>query len=191
MAIDSSLIAAVLLLGTALFTAVGGGGNYLRFAAMLLAALAAACLSRQPGLAAAAGLIALPLSGAALGLCALARAGARLPQLPATLLLAGALACGLGALFTGTVMAALLPLALGGIAMIAASLKGGVAIAAMAGFLVLGAACAGLSDGLGAASLSLLAAGLFGANLQKRVSSRRADFSAGMPYEVRTKRLRS
>lgn len=178
---DSSLIAAVLLLGTALFTAVSGGGNYLRFAAMLLAALAAAYLSRQPGLAAAAGLIALPLSGAALGLSALARAGTKLPQLPATLALAGALASGLGALFTGTVMAALLPLALGGIAMIAASLKSGAGIAAMAGFLILCAACAGISDGLGAASLSLLAAGLFGANIQKRVSNRRADFSPRMP----------
>jgi hypothetical protein len=166
MPVDSvALVSAVLLLGVALFTAVSGGGNYLRFAAMLLAAVAAAYLSRQPGLAAAAGLIALPLSGAALGLSALARAGTRLPQLPATLLLAGALACGLGALFTGTVMAALLPLAFGGIAMTAASLKNGFSLAAMAGFLVLCAACAALSDGLGAASLSLLAAGLFGASL--------------------------
>lgn len=182
MPVDSvALISAVLLLGVALFTAVSGGGNYLRFAAMLLAAPAAAYLSRQPGLAAAAGLIALPLSGAALGLSALARAGTKLPQLPATLVLAGALACGLGALFTGTVMAALLPLALGGIAMSAAGLKDGFSLPAMAGFLILCAAGAGISDGLGAASLSLLAAGLFGANLQKRVSSRRADFSAGTP----------
>src|SRR5690349_6401227 len=117
MAIDSSLIAAFLLLSVALFTACSGAGNYLRFAAMLSAALAAACLSREPGLSAAAGLIALPLPGAALGLSALARAGRRLPQLPATLALAGALGAGLGALFTGAVMAALLPLALGGVAM--------------------------------------------------------------------------
>lgn len=177
---SAALLAAILLLGTALFTAVHGG-NYLRFAAMLLAAVAAAYLSRQPGLAAAAGLIALPLAGAALGLSALARAGVKLPQLPATLVLAGAFASGLGALFTGTVMAALLPLALGGIAMTAASLKDGFSLAAMAGFLILCAAAAGFSDGLGAASLSLLAAGLFGANIQKRVSSRRADFSPRMP----------
>lgn len=161
---SAALLSAVLLLGVALFTATGGG-NYQRFAAMLLAALAAAYLSRQPGLAAAAGLIALPLSGAALGLSALARAGAKLPQLPATLVLAAALACGLGALFTGTVMAALLPLALGGVAMIAANLKHGIGMAAMAGLLILCAACAAISDGLGTASMSLLAAGLFGASI--------------------------
>lgn len=174
-------ISALLLLGVALFTAWNGSGNYLRFAAMLFAALAAAYLSHLPGLAAAAGLIALPLAGAALGLSALARAGIRLPQLPATLTLAAALASGLAALLGGVVMAALLPLALGGVAILIANLRRGAFIAALPGILIVAAASAAISDGLGTASLSLLAAGLFGATLQKRVSSRRADFSAGMP----------
>lgn len=182
MAPDSvALISAVLLLGVALFTAWNGGGNYLRFAAMLCAAVAAAYLSRLPGLAAAAALLALPMTGAALALSALAHAGARLPQLPATLVLAGALGAGLAALLTGTAMAALLPLALGGVAMAIANLRGGAPVAALSGFLIVAASCAGISDGLGAASLGLLAAGLFGSNLQKRVSSRRADLSAGLP----------
>ena len=176
-----ALIAALLLLAVALFTAWSGGGNYLRFAAMLLAALAAAWLSRLPGLAAAAALIALPLAGAALGLSALARGGARLPQLPATLVLAGALGAGLAALFTGTVMAALLPLALGGGAMVLTNLRSGALLAALSGVLIVAAASAGLSDGLGAASFSLLSAGLFGATFQKRVSTRRGDFSVGAP----------
>jgi hypothetical protein len=181
MAIDSFLIAAVLLLGVALFTAWNGGGNYPRFAAMLCAALATAYLTGVPGLAAAAGLIALPLSGAALGLSAFARTGRRLPQLPATLVLAGALGGGIAALFTGAVMAALLPLAAGGIAMLIAYLRHGAIIPALSGFLIVAAASAGISDGLGAASLGLLAAGLFGAGFQKRLSSRRADLSVSMP----------
>ena len=181
MAIDSSLIAAFLLLGVALFAAWSGAGNYLRFAAMLCAALAAACLSRQPDLAAAAGLIVLPMTGAALGLSALARAGRKLPQLPATLALAGALGAGLGALFTATVMAALLPLALGGVAMTIAGMRCGAIVPALSGFLVLGCACAAVSDGLGAASFGMLGAGLFGACFQRRVSSRPADLSSALP----------
>jgi hypothetical protein len=181
MAIDSSLIAALLLLGVALLTAWSGSGNYLRFAAMLCAALAAAWLTGIPGLAAAAGLIVLPLAGAALGLSALARAGQRMPQLPATLVLAGTLGSGLAALLMGVVMAALLPLALGGLVMSIAGLRRGARRSAMAGFLILAAAAAGVSDGLGAASLSLLAAGLFGAGLQKRLSSRRGDLSSALP----------
>jgi hypothetical protein len=181
MAIDSSLIAALLLLGVALFTAWTGAGNYLRFAAMLCAALAAACLSRQPGLAAAAGLIVLPLTGAALGLSVLARAGRKLPQLPATLALAGAFGGGLAALFSGAVMAALLPLALGGVTIVIVCLRSGAFVASVSGLLVAAAAASGVSEGPGAACLSLLAAGLFGAGLQKRVSSRRADLSSALP----------
>jgi hypothetical protein len=165
----------------ALFTAWSGRGNYLRFAAILCAALAAGYLTAIPGLAAAVGLIALPLSGVALGLSALARAGTRLPQLPATLVLAGALGAGIAALFTGAVMAALLALAAGGIAIIIGCLKSRALVASLSGFLVVAAAASGVSEGLGAASLSLLAAGLFGAGIQKRVSSRPAEFSMRLP----------
>lgn len=181
MAIDSSFVAAVVLLGVALFAAVAGHGNYLRFAAMLCAALAAAFLARVPGLAAAAALIALPLSGAALGLSALARAHRPVPPLLASLALASALVAGLGALFTGLVTASLLPLALGGIGAGFAGLQRKSLIAVSAGFLLAAAACAGWSDGLGAASLSLLAAGLLGVAIQKRVSSRPAQLSLRLP----------
>jgi hypothetical protein len=112
--LDSTLAAAAILLIVTLFAGRPGTGNYLRFAAILLAALALAALSDIRGLASAAALIVLPLSGAAMGLSALARTRRRAPQLVAACALASALTAGLFALFTGLVTAALLPLALGG-----------------------------------------------------------------------------
>ena len=64
--------------------------------------------------------------------------------------LAAALFAGLFALFTGVVTAALLPLAFGGVAM----LLSGRIFTMLPGLLLLAAACAGLSAGLGAALLS-------------------------------------
>ncbi len=83
--------------------------------------------------------------------------------------LAAALFAGLFALFTGVVTAALLPLAFGGVAM----LLSGRIFTMLPGLLLLAAACAGLSAGLGAALLSLLAAALFGAAQPARVEQAR------------------
>ena len=90
--------------------------------------------------------------------------------LVASMALAAALTAGLFAFFTATATAALLPLALGGVAMIAS----GRIFAMLSGLLLLASACAGWSAGLSAPLLTLLAASLFGAGLYRRVSSRRA-----------------
>lgn len=175
---DPILIAAMLLLGASLFAGRSGTGDYLRFAAMLSSALALAVLSRVEGLAAAAALVTLPLAGAALGLSALARVGRRSPPLLACLLLALALASGLSALFTGMAAAALLPLALGGLAMLLAA---GRPVTMLSGLLLLAASSAGLGEGMGAGLLALLAAALTGAGLYRRVSSRTAFFVSAAP----------
>ena len=163
---DPLVVSAVLLLVAALFAGRPGTGNYLRFAAILCAALALAVLSRIEALAAATALVALPLAGVALGLSALARAGRKLPPLLASIALAGALLAGLVAFFTGSVMPVLLPLALGGVAM----LVSGRIFAMLSGALLLAAASAGLAAGLEAGLLSLLAAALLGAGLYRRAS---------------------
>ena len=91
---DSTLIAALPLMAASLYAAVTGAGVYLRFAAMLCAALAAALLAAlllpghfDAGLAAAVALPVLPLAGVSLGLCAIARCLRPMPALPATLAL--------------------------------------------------------------------------------------------------------
>jgi hypothetical protein len=175
--LDSTLAAAAILLIVTLFAGRPGTGNYLRFAAILLAALALAALSDIRGLASAAALIVLPLSGAAMGLSALARTRRRAPQLVAACALASALTAGLFALFTGLVTAALLPLALGGAAMLAT----GRIFSMLSGLLLVAAACAGWGGGVGAPLLGLLAASLYGAGLYRRVSSKRGSAAPASP----------
>ncbi len=170
---DATLIAAILLLGAALFAGRTGTGNYLRFAAILCAALALAVLSRVGGLAAAAALVALPLAGAALGLSALARAGRKCPPLLAAFALAAALFAGLATIFIGTVTPVLVPLAFGGVAMM---LSGRIIFIA-SGLLLLAAASAGLSEGLGAGLLAFVAVSLLGAGLYRRVSKMTPSFA--------------
>ena len=178
---DPDIIAALLLLAVALLA--GRGGAYLRFAAMLFAALALACCAQiyVPGLDHAVALMILPLGGATLGLFALARFGRKLPALPATLLLTASLACGLGALLEGTAILALIPLALGSLAVIFASLHRMALIAAFSGMLLFAAACAFTIAGTSVATLSLLTAALFGLSVQTFSSNRRADFSVSLP----------
>ena len=137
--------------------------------------------SYVPGLDHAVALMILPLGGATLGLFALARFGRKLPALPATLLLGSSLACGIGALLGGSAIIALLPLALGGVAVIFASLHRMALIAALSGMLLFAAACAFTIAGTSAATISLLAAALFGLSVQTFSSKRRADFSVGIP----------
>jgi hypothetical protein len=177
----SDIIAAFLLLAAAML--VGRGGAYMRFAALLFAALALACCTQVqvPGLGNAVALMILPLGGATLGLFSLARFGRKLPAFPATLLLSASLACGLGALLGGTAILALLPLALGGLVVIFASLHRMALIAALSGMLLVAAACAFTIAGTSMATLSLLAAALFGLNVQTVSSNMPAVFSVSAP----------
>jgi hypothetical protein len=178
-----TLLAAVPLLAAALYAAVLGAGVYLRFAAMLCAALALAVMTRfrVPGLAEAAALVALPLLGASLGLCAIARFVRPLPPLPATLGLAAALAGGLIALLGGVVAFALLPLLLSGLAATIAALHRAAVTPLLAGLLLMAAACAFAGAGVALPGLLLLAASLAGFALQRRVSRRSAALMSAAP----------
>jgi hypothetical protein len=170
------LIAAVLLFAASLFAAKAGAGVYLRFAAMLCAALALAAMAqwRVPGLAEAAALVTLPLAGVSLGLGAIAQLTRPLPALPATMALAAALAGGLIALFGGGVAFALLPLLLGGLAAFVAALHRAAAVPLLAGLLLMASAAAFAGAGVAMPGLLLLAASLAGFALQRRRSKMRA-----------------
>jgi hypothetical protein len=91
------------------------------------------------------------------------------------------LACGLDALLDGTTIPALLPLALGGLAVIFAGLHRMALIAAISGMLLFAAACAFTIAGATTATLSLLAAALFGLSIQTFSSNKLANFSVGTP----------
>lgn len=170
---DSSLIAAALLLGVSLFAAVNGVGVYLRFAAMLCAALALAVPANAvlPGLAGAVALLALPLAGASLGLCAAARLLRPLPPLAATLALVAALGAGLSGLAGAGLAPALLPVLLGGLLAAVAALHRAMLAPLLAGVLLMAAACAVLARGPALPGLVLLAAALAGFAIQRRVSN--------------------
>lgn len=182
MALDSTLMAAALLLGASLYAALGGSGVYLRFAAMLCAALALARLVQPllPGLGGAVALPVLPLAGVALGLCAIARCGKPLPALPATLALMAALGGGLLALFGASLLFALAPLLLGGLAVTVAALRRGTFTLLLAGVLLMAAAAALLARGVALPGLVLLAAALTGF-VQTRASSSRAAMTGAAP----------
>ena len=126
--------------------------GYLRFAAILAAALALAVLAQGwiPGIAQAAALIVLPLAGAALSLAALARFATPPPPLFATLCLVLALGCSLAALLGGRPALSLLPLAAGGAAAMIVALSRGAPIAALAGALLLAGTCAFFARGVAA-----------------------------------------
>jgi len=185
---DSPLIAAALLLGAALYAALAGTGVYLRFAAMLCAALAAALLAAlllpgffDPRLAAAVALPVLPLAGVSLGLCAIARCLRPMPALPATLALAAALAGGIAALFGAGLLFALLPLLLAGVAVMVAALHRAAFSLLLAGALLMAAASAFLARGVTLPGVMLLAAALAGFAVQTRASNSRAAFGSAAP----------
>lgn len=188
MAFDSTLIAALPLMAASLYAAVTGAGVYLRFAAMLCAALAAALLAAlllpghfDAGLAAAVALPVLPLAGVSLGLCAIARCLRPMPALPATLALAAALAGGIAALFGGSLLFALLPLLLGGLAVMVAALHRAAFSLLLAGALLMAAASAFLARGVTLPGVMLLAAALAGFAVQTRASHNRAAFGSATP----------
>src|SRR5579862_4381924 len=109
MALDSSLdiVAAVALFGAAIGAWMLAAPLalrarlYLRFAAILLSALA---VSVPLGMADVTGLLLLPLASAALMIAALARFAKPLPVLPACLALVLGQAGGLGAVISGNAM---------------------------------------------------------------------------------------
>ncbi len=142
---------------------------YLRFAAMLLASLAAA---EAAGLADIAALVALPLGAASLMISTLARFARPLPVFAASLVLALGLAGGLGALVSGTAVLALAPMMVFASAIIAASLNSVAVIPVLAGVSLL-ASCLALLQGGAHAGVFLLCAAAVG-GLAKRARIRRS-----------------
>ena len=132
-----------------------GSRLYLRFAAMLFAALAA---SFPWGLSGVALLFLLPLAAGALMIAALARA----PVFVASLLLILGLAFGLAALVSGLVLLALLPAAVAGLVIFAAGLNRGEIMAALAGMALLMAALVAWSENAQSGVFLFLAASLLG-----------------------------
>jgi hypothetical protein len=132
---------------------------HLRFAAVLLAALAVAAVVN---LADTAALLLLPLAGTALALAAIARFARPTAQFAATTALVAALACGLGAMLSGHAMPALMALMLAGLAVIAAALNGAAVVASLSGAALLASGLCALQAGVGAGTLLFSAAALIG-----------------------------
>ena len=132
---------------------------YLRFAAMLFAALGAAGLV---GLADVAALFLLPLSAASLMVAALARFASPLPVFAASLALSAGLACGFGALLSGITMLALAPVMLAGFAVMATALKDVAFIPVLAGASLLGSSLVFLEQGAREGLFLFCAAALIG-----------------------------
>lgn len=137
---------------------------YLRFAAILLSALAVcAAVPDYPELGAAAALFVLPLAAGALAVAAPARLFSRcVPDLAAGLLLAAMLVMGLAAALTGWAMLALMPVALCGLVIVAVALGGGAPLAALSALALLAAVPAFLQQGAGRGVLLFLAAAILG-----------------------------
>lgn len=132
---------------------------HLRFAAMLLSALAVVSALRLGDVAAQ---FLLPLAGAALALAALARLARPAPPLLATLFLVAALTGGLGALLTGMTMLAMLPTVIAALAIVAVALGRMAVLPALAGVALLGAALVFLDHGATAGLLLFAAAAVIG-----------------------------
>jgi hypothetical protein len=132
---------------------------YLRFAAVLFSALA---ISVPLALADVAALLLLPLASVALLISALARFAKPLPAFPASLALVLGLAGGLGALVSGAVMPALIPVMIAGLAIIAVSLNDIAVMPVLAGAGLVAAGLAFTEQGVRAGLLMFCAAALVG-----------------------------
>jgi len=132
---------------------------YLRFAAMLLAAIAA---SVPLGISNETALFLLPLASASLMIAALARFAAPLPVLVATLALVASLAGGISAMLWNFSMLALTPVMVAGLAIIAAGLNGTAIMACLSGLALLGSGLALIQQGAGSGFLLFAAAALVG-----------------------------
>ena len=137
----------------------GSARLYLRFAAMLFAALSAA---RLAGLADAAALFLLPLGATSLMISALAQFARPLPVPAASLALVAALAGGMAALLSGIAMLALAPAMVAGLAIIAAALNGVAVLAVLAGAALLASGLVLLEQGARAGLFLFCAAALVG-----------------------------
>ena len=132
---------------------------YLRFAAVLLAAIAA---SVPLGISNETALFLLPLASASLMIAALARFAAPLPVLVATLALVAGLVGGMSAMLWNFPMLALTLVIIAGLAIIAAALNGTAIMACLAGVGLLGSGLALIEQGAGSGLLLLAAAALVG-----------------------------
>jgi hypothetical protein len=132
---------------------------YLRFAAMLFAALA---VSAPLGLSAEVALFLLPLAACALMIAALARFARPLPVLAASLVLIAGLFCGLAAMLRDDAMLALVPVICASLAIIGTALHGMVIIAVLAGTALLASGLVLLEQGAASALLLFAAAALVG-----------------------------
>ena len=125
MRFDSSIVCACLLFAASVaafrLAASWRSRLYLRFAAMLLAALA---VTAWLGLAAVAALFLLPLAATALAVAALGRFVRPPSPLAVGLMLGTALALGLGAALGGPLALALLPIAAAALVLMAAAFQG-------------------------------------------------------------------
>jgi hypothetical protein len=145
---------------------------YLRFAAMLLSALAVAM---PLGLGDVMVLLLLPLAAVALAVSTLARFARPLAVGLAALALVGALGAALAALLSGLWLLALVPVMLAGLAVIAAAINSMALMPVLAGTSLLAAGLAFLEQGAHAGLLLFSAAGLVGlARPQLLRSSNRA-----------------
>ena len=131
----------------------------LRFAAVLLSALAVATALRMGDVTA---LLLLPLASAALALAALARFARPAGPVLATLALVMALACGLGALVSGYAMPGLVLVMLSGLCIIAAALQSLAFAAILSGIAVLAMGLCFLEAGVGAGVLLFASAAVIG-----------------------------
>lgn len=142
---------------------------YLRFAAVLFAGLA---LSVALDMADTAALLLLPLASVALMISALARFAKPLPVFPASLALVLGLAGGIGAMVSGSAMAALIPMMISGLAVIAASLNGIAVMPVLAGTGLVAASLAFTEQGARAGLLLFCAAALIGLATPQLLRSR-------------------
>lgn len=132
-----------------------GSRLYLRFAAMLFAALAASFLLGLSGVTL---LFVLPLAASALMIAALVR----VPVFAASPLLILGLAFGLAALLSGLVLLALLPTAVAGLVIFAAGLNRGEIMAALAGVALVMAALVAWNESAQSGAFLFSAASLLG-----------------------------
>jgi len=140
---------------------------YLRFAAMLLAALSVTCIA---GLGDVAALFLLPLACVSLALSSLARFAPPLGNFATTLALVASLASGLAAMLSGIWILALLPVALAALVIVAASLNSMALVAALSGVALFAAGLATL-QGAQAGALLFLAAGVLGLSRRQLLRS--------------------
>jgi hypothetical protein len=167
MTLDSSLdiVAAAALFGTAIGAWMLAAPLsmrarlYLRFAAVLLSALAISVPLRMADVT---GLLLLPLASAALMIGALARFAKPLPVLPACLALVLGQAGGLGAVISGNAMPALVPVMVAGLVVIAAAIHDIVVMPVLAGAGLIASGLAFMQQGVRGGLLLFCASALIG-----------------------------